>query len=319
MNIDNAYQDKSSKIIWTVPLYFLLCMYFFGSIMMTHFVIYSHFDKVHDNFQTYMGVFNYKMIFFCYFPAILMLISSVLLWFNCPKEFPRWTVLTSIILGLVSVATTFFAIIPLHKALQTLGFNAITYDHLVSISLTFQIIPILFQVLISVWLLTIYLKDTKLFARWLFIIICLLNFYTQATGWTESFVAYPMWAEVSKSDWLTFRGGDAGFVIFVLIFLIPGFLPMLLMPFLFWFRPKGIPKFYVVIYVIAFLWLFGITATYFIPSLQTPLDTIYSPKLIEELRRNDLLLRFPVGLILFLLPSWMLVKVGQHKMKETLA
>lgn len=318
MNINQTTQYKPNKVIWTVPLYFMLCMYFFGSIMMTHFVIYSHFEKVHDNFQTYMEVFNYKMNFFCHLPAILLLISSILLWFNCPKEFPRWTVLASIILGIISVSTTFFAIIPLHKTLQITGFNTTTYDHLLSVSLTFQIIPIVLQVLIAIWLLSIYLQDTKPFARWLFIIICVLNFYTQATGWTESFVAYPMWAEVSKSDWLTFRVG-AGFLIFVLIFLIPGFLPMLLMPFLFWFRPKGIPKFYVVIYVVAFLWLFGITATYFVPDLQTPLDKIYSPKLIEELRRNDLLLRFPVGLILFLLPSWMLIKVGQYKLKENTA
>jgi len=308
----------SNKTIWTVPLYFLLCLYFFGSIMMTHFVIYPHFDKVHDNFQNYMRVFNYKMIFFCYFPAILMIISSILFWFNLPREFPRWAVLTSIILGLISVATTFFAIIPTHNALQTSGFNATTYEHLLFISSTFQIIPILFQILIAVWLLNIYLKDTKPFARWLFIIIYALNFYTQATGWTESFVAYPMWTEVSESDWLTFRGGVQSHI-FLLIFLIPGFSPMLLMPFLFWFRPKGIPKFYVVIYVIAFLWMFGITATYFVPQLQIPLDKMYSLKLIEELRRNDLLLRFPVGLILFLLPAWMLVKVGQHRMKENAA
>jgi hypothetical protein len=243
-----SFKTISNKTIWTVPLYSLLCMYFFGSIMMTHFVIYPHFDKVHDNFQNYMGVFNYKMIFFCYLPSILMIVSSILLWFNCPKVFPRWTVLTSIILGLISVATTFFTIIPLHKALQTSGFNTTAYEHLLSISLTFQIIPILFQILIVVWLLNIYLKDTKPFARWLFIIICSLNFYTQATGWTESFVAYPMWAEVSQSNWLTFRAGVQSHI-FLFIFLIPGFFPMLLMPFLFWFRPKGIPKFYVTIYV----------------------------------------------------------------------
>ena len=318
MNIDNTYQDKSGKTIWIVPLYFLLCMYFFGSIMMTHFVIYSHFDKVHDNFHTYMGVFNHKMILFCYFPAILMISSSILLWFNCPNEFPRWKILASIIFGLISVATTFLVIIPLHKVLETSGFSSTTYNHLISISLTFQIVPILFQVLIAVWLFSIYLKDTKPFARWLFIIICVLNFYTQATGWTESFVAYPMWSEVSESDWLPFRGGVQS-IIFFTIFLIPAFLPMLLMPFLFWFRPKGIPKFYVVVYVISFLWMFGITATYFVPNLQIPLDKMYSPKLIDELRRNDLLLRFPVGLIIFLLPSWMLVKVGQYKARNTVA
>ncbi len=314
MNIDYVKQDKSNKSIWTVPLYFLLCMYFFGSIMMTHFVIYSHFDKVHDNFQTYMGVFNYKMIFFCYFPAILMIASSILLWFNCPKAFPRWAVLASIILGFISVTTTFFAIIPIHKSLQASGFNVTNYNHLLFISSTFQIIPILFQILLAVWLLNIYLNDTKPFARWLFIIICVLNFYTQATGWTESFVAYPMWTEVSESDWLTFRG-VVQTLKFLLIFLIPAFLPMLLMPFLFWFRPKGITKFYLIIYVIAFLWIFGITATYFVPDLQIPLDKIYSLKLIEELRRNDLLLRFPVELILIWLPFWMLVKVGLHRAK----
>ncbi len=314
----NLVTEKSNKKLWTVPLYFLLCMYFFGSIMMTHFVIYSHFDKVHDNFQTYMGVFNYKMIFFCYFPAILMIASSILLWFNSPKEFPRWTISASIILGFVSVATTFLVIIPLHKDLQMSGFSSTTYEHLLFISLTFQILPILFQVLIAVWLFSIYLKDTKPFTRWLFIIICLLNFYTQATGWTESFVAYPMWAEVSQSDWLTFRGGVKAIVFFA-IFLIPAFSPMLLMPLLFWFRPKGIPKFLVALYVISFLWMFGITATYFVPDLQTPLDKMYSPKLIEELRRNDLLLRFPVGLIIFLLPSWMIVKVGQYKTRNTVA
>lgn len=100
------------------------------------------------------------------------------------------------------------------------------------------------------------------------------------------------------------------------VFLIPGYLPLLLAIALFWRRPQGIPKYLVVIFLLSILYIFGITAVYFVPDLQVPLNKGYSKPLIQELMRSEILFRNPTGLIYWITTAWMFLEIGWFKLKK---
>ena len=75
MTTNNFSKDNQNKSLWAVLIYFMLCFYYFGVIMFVHYSDYNSFDKIHENIQPVMDIFNKQMILVCYIPAGLLLLS----------------------------------------------------------------------------------------------------------------------------------------------------------------------------------------------------------------------------------------------------
>lgn len=261
---------------------------------MVHFVGYPALAQVQEHTKPVMEIFNAQMMKYCYAPAILLMVSTTLLYWVSPPDFPKWAIITSIFLAAISVITTLFLIAPIHAALPVTGLAGSIKQQLLWISLNFQIMPAALQVVFALYLLNIYLKETKIFTRWLFILFFGLLYYSVGAGFVESFVNYPLWSFVGERDWLAFRlsGTAAGFF---LTFLIPSILPMFLSILLFWWRPTGFSKSFLLVFLLTNIWTTIITAIYFVPKIQLPLDKVFSLVLINDLNANNFLYR---GLIL---------------------
>lgn len=70
------------------------------------------------------------------------------------------------------------------------------------------------------------------------------------------------------------------------------------------------------IYWLSHLWIFVTTAVYFVPKIQLLMDNEFSTKLIDDLIKYDLLLRFPAILLLFFMAARMLESIGKRKIIE---
>jgi len=314
MNTANFSIQKPDRFIWFILCYLVLCFYYFGVSMMIYFVDYPAISFVHENTQLVFEIFKDQLLLVYYIPAGLMVVSSFVFLFNSPKEFPRQIIWASVILGLISVVTTFFVYNNVIAQLPSTGFTLDLQKKTLRIGLYLQIIPAACQLLLALFLLNIYLKDSRPFGRWLFIIVFVLTFYTTGTGYAESFVNYKFWASVGKTDWLPLRFSGST-TRFMGIFLIPAFLPILLIIPLIWLRPKAISRSFTIIFWLAQLWIFIVTATYFVPKIQLPLNNSYSLQLIEDLNKYDFMLRGTAGLVLCFITAWMFVKAGNKDLK----
>lgn len=98
--------------------------------------------------------------------------------------------------------------------------------------------------------------------------------------------------------------------------LLPAYLPLFLCIAMFWRRPAGIPKWMVTVFLVAQLWILIVTAIYFVPNIQIPLDTTYSPAIIENLLRNEIPLRSSAELLIFFVTGGMLLKVGEEILQK---
>jgi hypothetical protein len=303
--------NKSQKPLWMLLIYTVLTMYYFGTVVMTFFVCYPQFQKVHEHFILLMQVFNSHMISVCYLPAFMMLVSSFLPLLFPHKAFPKPAIFISIAFALISVATTFFVVLPVHQLLPSVGFNESLVQKLTTICIWFQIIPAGIQVLIVMGVVNRLLGDTRPLARWLFIVVLFLEFFTWGTSFVDEFVNFPVYLTVGAKDWLGYRTGIPMSVFFG-VFLIPGFLPLLLLIPTFWHRPKGIPRRLVTIALLSILWIFVITATYFVPHIQAPLDKGYSEPLIRDILTYSFPLRGTAGLTLFITMALMLFKAALY-------
>ena len=310
----DVYSGKSNKTIWATLIYFVLILTYFGVIVMVHFVDYAALSKVQEHIRPVMDIFNSEMTKVYYLPAGLLLISTISLYWLSPKDFPRWTIFASIILAIISVGTTFFVIAPIHSNLAQTGLTETVEEHLLPISTNFQIIPATMQVMLTLYLLNIYFKNTKVFSRLLFILFFGLLFYSVGPSLVEG-RNYSFWGAVGEKDWLSFRHSGSPERFFGL-FLIPSILPMFLSILLFWWRPKGFPKSFVVIFLLTQIGITIATATYFVPKLQLPLDKAFSESLISDLNKYNFIGReiiFYLGLITI---AWAFLKIGQFKRTE---
>ena len=104
------------------------------------------------------------------------------------------------------------------------------------------------QGILALFLLNIYLKDTKVFSKLLFILFFGLLFYSVGPGLVEG-ANYTFWGAVGEKDWLSFRHSGSPKRFFGLFLILP-ILPMFLSILLFWWRPKGFPKYLVVIFLL---------------------------------------------------------------------
>ncbi len=315
MTTNSFSKNIQNQSLWAVLTYFMLCFYYFGVIMFVHYSDYNSFDKIHENIQPVIDIFNKQMILVCYIPAGLLLLSTISLYWFRPQIFPRWIIFVSIALSTISVVTTIFFLAPIHSGTLTSGYGQAIQTKILHISLYFQITPALFQVILALTLFNIYFQDTKIFPRLLFIIIFTCVFYGAGTDWVDKFINYRFWSVIGETDWMIFRKSANQFLFKV--YLIPIFLPMLLLlPFV-WIKPKGIPKYLPIAAFLCYVWEFGISATYFVPKLQQHLtNTGFSLPIVQELQNKDFLYRGIVGIFLLVISATMFYKVEQRKMSE---
>lgn len=282
--------------------------------MMTYFVSYPQLQKISKNIPDYMQLFNDKMLLFCYIPAALMIGSLALVVYSCSKMFSRVLLWSSLGFALLSVITTFFAIIPIHNQLPSLGLNGELNSRLLTIAMYFQVIPAAIQVVIALIMFNKYLNETKIIARILFIAVFFLTIYSWGTLYIESLVGYPMWRLIDPSDWLSTREAvGLNIPAFIWIFLIPVYLPLLLLIPMYWKRPVGVSKYSVLIVFISLLWVFIITAVYFVPDIQLKLTAGYSKALIEDLNKYDFPLRGIPDLVYMLTVCYMFLAIKKLK------
>jgi len=251
-------------------------------------------------------------VWVCYVPAGLLVLATVGVLRAGPTGWPRWAGWASVGLAGASVAGTLLGLVPLYHDLAATGFTPAKLRHLAALTQAVQLAPAALLVLLALGLLNAGLRDTRPVARWVFIGVFATAYYGMGVTCVEAFVNYPGWLKVGPTDWLAFRTASQAH--FFPVFLLPTFIPALLLVPFFWLRPKGIPLWSVAVYALGFGWIVYITATYFVPHVQVPLwKTGYSAPLIEELMRNDLRWRDSVGVLLWALPAWMLVRaVGRR-------
>jgi hypothetical protein len=307
--------NKTKKSLLALLIYVVLTMYYFGTVIMAFFVCYPQFEKVHEHFTLLMEVFNSHMIWVGNLPAFLMLASSFLPLLFPEKAFPKPAIFASIGLALISAGTTFFVVLPVHYLLPTLGFSDAIVQKIHTVCIWFQIIPAAIQVLIVIGVVNRLLRDTRPLARWLFMTVIFLLFFTWGTSYIDEFVNFPVYLTVGVKDWMAYRFGIPQGVFFG-VFLIPGYFPLLLTIPMFWQRPKGIPRRLVTISLISILWIFIITAIYFVPHIQAPLDKGYAEPLIKDILRYSFPLRGTAGLVLFITAGLMFFKAGQYKIQN---
>jgi len=307
-------QENTKMQRWMLVIYFVFCFYNFGVVMMTYFVSYPQLQKISKNIPDYMQLFNDKMLLFCYIPAALMIGSLALVVYSCSKMFSRVLLWSSLGFALLSVITTFFAIIPIHNQLPSLGLNGELNSRLLTIAMYFQVIPAAIQVVIALIMFNKYLNETKIIARILFIAVFFLTIYSWGTLYIESLVGYPMWRLIDPSDWLSTREAvGLNIPAFIWIFLIPVYLPLLLLIPMYWKRPVGVSKYSVLIVFISLLWVFIITAVYFVPDIQLKLTAGYSKALIEDLNKYDFPLRGIPDLVYMLTVCYMFLAIKKLK------
>ena len=306
MKMDAAAQTRQTPFgRWVATLYFALCFYYFGAITLTYVVGYPGLAQGHAHFAELMASFNSRMVWVCYVPAGLLVLAAGLLRIG-PVGWPRWAGWSSVGLAGASVVGTLLVLVPRYHDLAATGYTPEKLQHLAAMTRVVQFVPAGLLVLLALGQLNDWLRDTRPVARWVFIGLFATAYYGMGVTCIEAFVNYPDWLTVGPADWLAFRAASQAH--FFSVFLLPTFIPTLLLVPFFWLRPKGIPLGWVAAYVLGFGWIVYITATYFVPHVQIPLNSHYSGLLIEELMRNDLRWRDSVGVLLWALPAWMLVR-----------
>ena len=279
--------------------------------MMVRFVGYLQFGSIHEHWQLAMDLFNRRMTWLCYAPAGILLVSSIALYWLSPGSFPRWTIISIILLTAVSVSTTLFVVSPIHISLPETGFTDAVQSRLTSLSSYLQLLPSLAVVVLAMVLLNNYLGDAKPLGRWLFILAFALTFYTAGTNYVETLIYYPMWSVIGGRDWAAFKG--SGGTHFFKVYLIPAYLPIIALILLNWWRPVEIPKLYVNISLLCNLFILAASAIYFVPKIQMKLEENYSRQLIDDLIKYQFPLRGIAEIVDFVAMGFMFLKIGQYK------
>ena len=263
--------------------FFSLTFYVFGIMVMIHNFYYPKLPFVHEHFSEYVGGFTSKMAVWLNIPVLMLLLSTIALLRFIPNVFPRFLVWGALILTILFTAINFFAVFPMYHELQQTGFNAVTLDRLRTVSLFLQVLPMGLLCLISIRLMDIYLEETKSFIRWLFILFFSLVFYGLGVNMVESSF-YTIWHWVGPNDWLAYRKSEGSFLVFIIIYLLPGILLIFFtIPMLIKWRPRGVSFILVLIFLLCWVWVAYLSATYFVPKIQIPLDSAYSEQLISDI------------------------------------
>ena len=311
--MENSTKNSfSQSSIWALLIYTILSFYIFGILLASYCITFPHFESVHDNWLTFMSVYNTKMMLFLKIPSLLWILSAVSMYFFGSKSFPKWMIYISVGLTLITVLITILHVLPLFNTMQSDGFKPETQADLLSTSVFFQIIPAGIVCLLVLIFLNIYFQSAKPLVRWIFIIITVLTFYLIGANTIEALTEYRLWNIVSPADWLAYRHSNH-FGLFIAVYLLPGWLPFLLIIAMIWLRPKGVSVLFPIFFLMLEIWAAYITATYFIPKAQSPLDLAYSKQILIDLVENDNLKRVWVMYILGIIASLMFLKTGENK------
>lgn len=301
-------KQNTTATKWALLIYSVLTLRHFGIAMMLQFIVNPQFANVHENFLLYAKTYNGLMIWIGYVPAVLMLLSAISMFWLAPTLFPKWAIYVSVVLGMISVATTLWVMMPIYTHWAITGYDTKQSQHLLSQAFYFQIIPSFLQVAILVSFLNMYLRDVKPVAKWIFLLVVVLNFYNMGTTSVEGSLAYPLWETVGAKDWLAYRQTPPN-LLFGIMFVFAAFSPIFLLIEMYWRRPKEIPRYLVTSYLLLVLYLFVITLLYFVPDFQVPLNNAYSLPLIKKLGKDDLMYRAPAGFLLPVIVAWMFLKI----------
>ncbi len=302
----NPLSIQKSHII--IAVYFSLSFFVLGVSAMLHYFTYLKFDCVHENISIFMAIFHKRIVFLFYIPSLLLLFFSILLFWFAPKNFSKIAIVFSTLLSITAIVTIFVFLIPIQNSfLPNIGFLKENYEKLLFYNLRFQLIPIFLQSIIALYFLNLFLNDLKYFSRWLFIIIFFLAFYTAGSDVADKF-NYPTWLVIGKNEWFTFRNSHKS-PFFLFGYLLPAFLPLILVPMLFRFRSKAIQIKFILIYFSLYIFISVVSAIYFVPKVQLKLNKIYSIRLINDLIINDLLLRLLPSVFIYGLAFYMLLVI----------
>ncbi|MCP1382542.1 hypothetical protein [Runella salmonicolor] len=300
------YNTTATK--WALLIYSILTLRHFGIAMMLQFIVNPQFANVHENFMLYTKTYHSLMIWVGYVPAVLMLLSAISMIWLAPTIFPKWAIYVSVVLGMISVVTTLWVMMPIYTQWAITGYDSAQNQYLLSQTLYFQIIPSALQVVILISFLHTYLQEAKPVAKWIFLLVVVLNFYNMGTTSIEGSLAYPLWETVGAKDWLAYRQTPPN-LLFGIMFVFAAFCPIFLLIAMFWRRPKEIPRYLVTSYLLFVFYLFVITLLYFVPDFQVPLNSAYALSLIKKLGTDDLIYRAPAGLALQVIVAWMFLKI----------
>ena len=276
--------------------YLILTFYYLGVISMLFGLTYPPFYQMHENFREHAVVLELYLFGVLYVPGGLMLLSAVMLIFFHPTSFPKWAVVGSVFLCLISVSTMFLCMVPLHHDWIVSGFNVNVFEYSKRTTFIFQIVPSILQALIAIGFMYIYLRDVQRTTRILFIAIFVLCFFPMGTIIVECHLNYALWANVVSSEWLAYRQAW-DMRLFFAIFLIPFYLPIVLLIAFVCKKRKGISRVLVTISLLTLLHVFVISAAYFVPDIQFQLDKYHSQKLIQELIKNEIWMRTPAEVV----------------------
>jgi hypothetical protein len=293
---------------WALFIFTILSFYILGIVLASYCITYPRFDDVHDNWQEFMSLYNHKMMLFLKIPSILWFFSAISIYFFSPKIFSKWAIYACILLTLVSVSATLFSVLPMFNTMQSVSFSPETHANLLSMSMFFQIIPAGIVCVLMLFFLNIYFQSIKLLSRWIFIIITVLSFYLIGSNTVEALIEYRLWNIVSETDWLAYRRSGPSFGLFIAVYLLPGWLPILLIIPMIWLRPKGVSIMLPICFLLFEIWGAFITATYFIPKAQMPLDNAYSKQILADLVKNDDLKRVWIMYVLGVITGLMFFK-----------
>ena len=304
--------NPDSKTPWLLLAYLVLCFHHCGAVLMLHFFNYPGFRMIHEHTGPVFEMFNRRMVPFVYVPAGLLAVTAVALWRQAPAGLPQRWLAVSAGLCLVSVVATFGIAATVFAGLPVTGFTAAIEAHLLPWGLGLQVLPAAGAALLALGLMDKCLHEARPVGRWLFIAVFALLFYSFGTGDVDSNVDYAYWPFIEATDWLPYRHSGS-LVIFLGVFLIPDFLPILLKIPLIWVRPQGLPQGLVLLSLATDVWVFYITATYFVPKIQLPLDKGFSLPLITELLHNNFPLRGSVILAMYAVMTWLFLKVAARR------
>lgn len=297
--------DKKKIVLF---VYLILTFYYLGALSMVFAVTYPPFAEVTENFKQHATVFEQYVIWVLYIPGLLMLLSAVVLLFNRASYLPKWAVICSVLLSLISVTTMFLCMLPLHQQWITKGFDSIIFEQAKSITFAFQLVPSILQALVAVSFIYNYLQGAKRITRIMFISLFVLCFFPMGTIMVECHLNYALWTTVGNNDWIDYRRLATDMRVFASIFLIPFYFPIILLGFLSFKKQNGFSRNLIVISLLALLYIFAISAAYFVPDLQFELEKYHSQELIQELIRNEIWMRTPIELVYWIIVAMMFWK-----------
>lgn len=289
----NATSNKTKKILLG---YLILTLYYLGVLVMLFAITYPPFREVHQNFREHALVLERYLSWVLYAPGVLMFLFAVALIIFRPAYLPKWAVTGSAALSLVSVATMFFCMVPLHQHWINTGFDIALFEQSKNIMFVFQIVPAVIQALLAVAFIYIYLTGMQQTTKLLFIALFVLCFFPMGTILVECHLNYALWAEVASSEWSAYRKLLV-MPVFAAVFLIPFYFPIVLLVIMAFKKRKGLSRPWTFISLAALFYVFVISAAYFVPDIQFELDKYHSENLLNELIENEIWLRTPAELL----------------------